>query len=58
MIKKSLFLLSVITILCSCEAESFEESIATTENTPQETPDVEPGKIIDTYVESDHGLNN
>ncbi|WP_271765060.1 hypothetical protein [Aquimarina algiphila] len=58
MIKKSLFLLAIVATLFSCEAESFDESIATIENTPQETPDLEPGKIIDTYIESDGGLNN
>jgi hypothetical protein len=60
MIKKLPFLLAVVIILFSCEAESFDENEFTPENGPEVNPDpaVEPGKIIDNYIEVDGGLNN
>lgn len=62
MIKKLPFLLVIVTILFSCEAESFEESDFTTENTTENTPEATPAinqeKIIDLYNENDRGLGN
>ncbi|WP_106795003.1 hypothetical protein [Aquimarina sp. Aq78] len=62
MIKKLPFLLAVVIILFSCEAESFDENAFTPENGPEVNPEIdpaiEPGKIIDNYIEVDGGLNN
>ncbi len=58
MIKKLPFLLAVVIILFSCESESFDENAFTPENGPEVNPEVEPGKIIDNYIEVDGGLNN
>ncbi len=64
MIKKLPFLLAVIAILLSCEKESFDESVASPESTPEEnlpqddSPIITTEKIIDNYIEVDGGLNN
>jgi len=68
--KKLLFLLTLSVALFSCETESFNEENFSPENNPteeskpieeniptEETPDIAPGKIIDTYIETDGGLN-
>ncbi|WP_103070732.1 hypothetical protein [Aquimarina sediminis] len=59
MIKKLPFLLAIVIVLFSCEAESFDESSSPEETIPQDTPApaIEQDKIIDEYNETDGGLN-
>ncbi len=56
---KKLTLIFVVAIaLFSCEAESFDQSIANqTETSPEETED-EPIEVIDTLIDDSKGLNN
>ncbi len=56
--KKLTFLLAITAILFSCEAESVNDDNFSPENNPSQNPTLEPGKITDTYVETDGGLNN
>ncbi len=58
MVKNLLLLIAMVVVLFSCESESLEESVNITEDIPQENPEIEPEKIIDTYIENDGGLNN
>ncbi len=55
--KKLTFLLAISIALFSCEADSVNDNFSP-ENNPVENPDIEPGKIIDNYNETDGGLNN
>ncbi|MBP2830620.1 hypothetical protein J8281_00355 [Aquimarina sp. U1-2] len=56
--KKLTILLAISIALFSCEAESADEQSFSPEVNPIDNPDVEPGKIIDNYNETDGGLNN
>ncbi|WP_062059678.1 hypothetical protein [Aquimarina longa] len=60
MIKKSLSLLAITVILCSCEAESVDESVFTSEKEPTETTTPEndkPIEVIDSSNEVKNDLN-
>ncbi|WP_062059676.1 hypothetical protein [Aquimarina longa] len=59
MIKKFLSLLAITAVLCSCEAESVDESVFTSEKEPTETtPENEkPIEVIDSSNEVKNDLN-